>query len=217
MAGGGSDSAAMLRPAGRRRASDFLHVNPQLRQGGLQAAAGDADEDARPAKRAAKPLTLFAPELFMQRRHAFITLIAAACVALPAAAQERGTRDEAKAMADAAWAHMKKVGYEQANKDFTTDKATWTKKDLYVIVFDTKGVFQAHGANDKLVGRDMSAMKDPNGKAIFPAMMDIAAKGATGWVDYDWAHPQTKKVEGKTTYVRKVPVGEGLIGVGIYR
>ncbi len=79
----------------------------------------------------------------MQRRHAFITLLAAACVALPAAAQDRGTRDEAKAMADAAWAHMKKVGYEQANKDFTTDKATWTKKDLYVIVFDTKGVFQA--------------------------------------------------------------------------
>lgn len=207
----------MLRPGGQRRASDFVHVNPYRGQGDRQALAGAAEEGKRVRPRTATPVTPILPEILMQRRHAFITLLAATCVALPAAAQERGTRDEAKAMVDAAWAHMKKVGPEQANKDFTNDKATWTKKDLYVIVFDTKGVFQAHGANDKLVGRDMSAMKDPNGKAIFPAMMDIAAKGATGWVDYDWAHPQTKKVEGKSTYVRKVPVGEGLIGVGIYR
>jgi cytochrome c len=111
---------------------------------------------------------------------------------------------------------MKKAGDAKANDDFTKDKAAWTKKDLYVFVFDNKGTFVAHGANDKLVGRDMSNMKDANGKAIFPAMQQVASKG-TGWVDYDWAHPQSKKVEGKSSYVRPTPDGKGLIGVGIYR
>lgn len=137
-------------------------------------------------------------------------------VAWPATAQERGTKEEAMAMTNAAFEHMKKAGPAKALADFTNDKAAWVKKDLYVFVFDNKGTFLAHGANDKLVGRDMSQMKDANGKAIFPAMMEVGAKG-TGWVDYDWAHPQTKKVEGKSSYVRKTPDGQGLIGVGIYR
>lgn len=155
----------------------------------------------------------------MYIRRAAVLAIAMAYLGLglPAsAAEDRGTKDEAKAMTDAAVDHIKKVGAEKAYKDFTTDKAAWSRKDLYVIVFDGKGVFLAHGANDKLVGRDMSAMKDPNGKAIYPAMMEVSAKGS-GWVDYEWAHPQTKKVEGKSTYVRKNPAGEGLVGVGIYR
>ena len=48
-------------------------------------------------------------------------------------AEERGTKDEAVAMTSAAVEHVKKVGREQAFKDFTEDKATWTKKDLYVM------------------------------------------------------------------------------------
>jgi len=152
----------------------------------------------------------------MYRRH-FCTALIVACSALPAIAQERGTREEAKVLVDAAWAHVKKVGPDQAHKDFTNDKASWTKKDLYVFVMDAKGVFTAHGANEKLVGRDMSAIKDPNGKAIFPAMLEIASKDSTGWVDYDWANPQTKKIEGKSSYIRRSPVGDSLIGVGVYR
>lgn len=153
----------------------------------------------------------------MIRRH-FVALPAVlALMAGPALAEERGTKQEAIAMVNAAFEHMKAVGAEKANADFTNDKAKWVKKDLYVFVFDDKGVFLSHGANDKLVGRNMANMKDANGKGIFPAMQEIAAKSGTGWVDYDWAHPQTKKVEGKTSYVRKTPDGKGLIGVGVYR
>jgi cytochrome c len=155
----------------------------------------------------------------MNRRHLAILSLTALLGLSPclptAAAEDRGTKEEAKAMVDAAFDHMKKVGADKALKDFTTDKA-WAKKDLYVFVMDSKGFFTAHGANEKLVGRDMSNMKDPNGKAIFPAMMEQAAKGS-GWVDYDWAHPQTKKVEGKSSYVRKTPSGDSVVGVGIYR
>ena len=154
----------------------------------------------------------------MIRRYAMaLLMMVAAGWTLSAGAQERGTKDEAKAMTDAAVDYIKKAGADKAYKDFTQDKAAWTKKDLYVFVFDNKGTFLAHGANDKLVGRDMSAMKDANGKLIFVAMKEVADSKGTGWVDYDWAHPQTKRVEGKSSYVRKVPGTDTLVGVGIYR
>lgn len=150
-------------------------------------------------------------------RRSLATLALAACIALPCFAEDRGTKDEAIALSNAPFEHIKKVGEAKAFADFTSDKAKWTNKDLYVFVFDNKGTFLAHGANDKLVGRDMSNMKDANGKGIFPAMVDMVKTKNIGWVDYEWAHPQTKRVEGKSSYVRKTPGGEGLIGVGIYR
>jgi signal transduction histidine kinase len=134
-----------------------------------------------------------------------------------ALAQERGTKDEAKALVDAAWEHVKKVGPEKAFKDFTEDKANWTKKDLYVMAADGKGITLAHGANAKLVGKGMLGVKDANGVAFMATMLELANSKGSGWVDYDWPHPVTKKIEGKSSYVRKLPSGDGFVGVGIYR
>lgn len=134
----------------------------------------------------------------------------------PALAQERGTREEAIAMVNAAVDHIKKVGPEKAYKDFTTDKAAWVKKDLYVMVYDGKAVALAHGANDKLVGKDMSAVKDANGKPVVLGLIDVAKKGG-GWFDYDWPDPLTKKIASKTTYAKLQPNGDGFVGVGIYK
>jgi signal transduction histidine kinase len=149
------------------------------------------------------------------RRLTALTLIAT-CFALPAIAQDRGTKEEAKALVDAAFEHLKKVGSDKAYKDFSTDKATWTKKDLYVIAQDDKAVFLAHGTNEKLIGKDMSSAVDGNGKPLSAGLQAMANNGG-GWYDYDWPDPITKKMMGKSTYVRKPPAGGGFIGVGVYR
>ncbi|MBS0491504.1 MAG: cache domain-containing protein [Proteobacteria bacterium] len=147
-----------------------------------------------------------------------LTIAAVALVSLPAAAQERGGKDEAKAMVDAAIAHIKQAGPEQAYKDFG-DKAntTWHKKDLYVFVIRMDGVTLAHGANEKLVGKEQVNLKDPNGKAFVQEMMATAKKPEGGWVEYDWSNPVTKKIEGKASFVRPEPSINGFAGVGIYR
>ena len=134
-----------------------------------------------------------------------------------AQAQEFGTRDEAKAMVDAAVEHVRKVGPDAAFKDFT-DKSNkaWQKKDLYVFAYTMEGVNVAHGANDKLIGKNLIELKDPEGKFLIKELRDAAAKGG-GWVDYEWPHPQTKKVESKVSYSKKMANFEGFIGVGVYR
>lgn len=144
-------------------------------------------------------------------------MVAALAVATsPVFAQDRASKDEAKAMVEAAVAHIKAVGAQKAYGDFTNDKAAWTKKDLYVMVYDNKGTALAHGANAKLVGKDMSAVKDANGTPIVNGMVALAAKGG-GWFDYDWPDPLTKKIMPKSTYAVKQPNGEGFVGVGVYR
>lgn len=131
-------------------------------------------------------------------------------------AQTSGTKDEAKAMVDAAVDHVKKVGPEKAFKDFTTDP-TWKKKDLYVMAYDNKGTVMGHGANEKLIGKNLIEMKDPNGVMVVAELTKMATTKGEGWVDYSWPHPQSKKLEDKSTYVRKLSNFDGWVGVGTYR
>lgn len=146
-----------------------------------------------------------------------VTLLFAGFVAVSAMAQDHGTKDEAKAMITAALAHIKKVGNDQAFKDFTSDKANWTKKDLYVFTMDLKGVVLAHGANEKLVGKSLIELKDQNGKAFAREFVEVGTTKGEGWVDYDWASPVTKKIEGKSTFVKRIPGFDGFAAVGVYR
>lgn len=144
------------------------------------------------------------------------------CVALGlfahgALAQERGTKDEAKAFAEAAAAYVKKVGPEKAFKDFSNDKSNWTKKDLYVVAFDMAGNCLAHGVNEKLIGKNLIEMKDQTGKYFTKAMIDSTKATGAGWTDYEWVDPVTKKLGQKTTYSIKLAGFDGLVGVGVYR
>jgi hypothetical protein len=134
----------------------------------------------------------------------------------PAFAQDKGSKDEAKTLNDAALAHIKKVGLEQAAKDFGSDKARWMPKDLYPFVMEFGGVMRFH-LNDKMIGKNFLEVKDASGKEFGKEMVAIARGKATGWVDYEWTHPATKKIEDKTAYVQRVPGTELLVGVGIYR
>jgi signal transduction histidine kinase len=156
----------------------------------------------------------------MINRRTVLGMLGAVCalgIQSHAMSQEFGSREEAKAMVDAAVEHVKKVGAEQAFKDFTDKGNTaWQKKDLYVFAYDMKGVNVGHGANDKLVGKNLIDLKDPDGKLLVQELRAMAQKGG-GWVEYEWPHPQTKKIESKISFVRKTEGYDGFVGVGVYR
>jgi cytochrome c len=129
---------------------------------------------------------------------------------------DRGSKDEAKALCDAAAAHVKKVGIDQAAKDFAADRGKWMNKDLFPFVQELSGVMRFH-INDKMIGKNFLEVKDASGKEFAKEMVHVARSGKPGWVDYEWAHPVTKKVEDKSAFIQRVAGADLLVGVGFYR
>lgn len=129
-----------------------------------------------------------------------------------------GTADEAKSMVNRALDHIKKVGTEKAFKDFS-DPANkdWHDRDLYLYAYNFAAVNVAHGANEKLIGKDLSELKTPDGKTLIKDMVQLAKTKGDGWIDYQWTNPTSKKIEQKSGYVKRIPGYEGFIGSGIYR
>lgn len=150
-------------------------------------------------------------------RMLFVSLMAMMISALPVRAEERGTAAEAKAMAEKALGHLKAAGKEKAFADFTAKGSGWQNKDLYVFAIDMEGNTLGHGGNPALVGKNIGGLKDPTGKAFVNEFAALAKSKGTGWVDYQFLDPQTKKNMPKSSYIIKFPDGAGYLGVGIYK
>ena len=73
----------------------------------------------------------------------------------------------------------------------------------------------AHGANIKLVGKDMTEATDVDGKAYVKERMALAAKQKTFWQDYKFVNPVTKKIEPKEAYCDVE--GDAIICSGVYK
>ncbi len=128
---------------------------------------------------------------------------------------EVGSRDEAIAMVKRVQAKFEKDGADATFKAVTTKAKVFHDRDLYPFVYDMTGLSVAHGSKAELVGKNLLDFKDQNGKFLIREMIDITKTTGSGWVDYRWTNPTTKKVEDKSAYVEKM--GEYLVGVGVYR
>jgi signal transduction histidine kinase len=82
-----------------------------------------------------------------------------------ALAADVGTKDEATAMVKKAVALIKANGAEKAYAEFSNPKGPFVDRDLYVVVYDMTGKCLAHGANAKMIGRDLIDNKDVDGRS----------------------------------------------------
>lgn len=119
-------------------------------------------------------------------------------------AAEFGTAEEAQALVKKAVAHVQSVGPEKAYADFTAKKPEFVDRDLYVFVNKLDGSTVAHGANEKIVGKNMIELKDPDGKAFIHEIAEKAKSQNNFSVDYKFTDPVTKKVLPKTIFCEKV-------------
>src|SRR5476649_1554023 len=134
-----------------------------------------------------------------------------------AKAASKGTDAEATAMVQKAIAHIKKVGREKAFAEFDNKSGAFTDRDLYVVVYDLKGKVLAHGANEKLIGKDVIDLRDNDGKFFVKERVEMMSKGpdAKGWQDYKFMNPVSRQIEPKSMYIQRY---EDLIVVcGIYK
>lgn len=153
-------------------------------------------------------------------RHFTRRLFVSALVTLSAAStayanEANATKDEAIAMVKKAIAHAKAQGKDKLFADVNAKAPQFIDRDLYIYVADPKGVVLAHGANAKLVGRDLNQLKDADGKPFVTEIIKIGDSGKPGWVEYRWPNPVTKQIDDKLTYVEKA---DGVIYcAGIYK
>jgi cytochrome c len=131
------------------------------------------------------------------------------------AVADKGTAVEATALVKKANDYLKANGKEKAFAEFNNAKGQFIDRDLYIFVFDMNGKTLAHGTNPKLLDKNMTELKDADGKYFIKEFLDVANTKGKGWIDYKWTNPVTKAIEPKSTYIEKA--GDVLIGCGIYK
>ena len=89
-------------------------------------------------------------------------------------------------------------------------------RDLYVFIYDLNGKCLAHGANPKLVGKDLIGMKDPDGKPLIQMLVDVAKNKGKGWTDtVKFRNPATDQIQSRVNYIERV--GDLAVGSGVFR
>jgi len=86
----------------------------------------------------------------------------------------------------------------------------------YFWINDTRPHMVMHPIKPKLDGKDLSGVKDPNGKYLFMEFVKAVKAGGAGFVDYYWPKPGSPEPVHKISYV-KLHLGWGwIVGSGVY-
>ena len=128
---------------------------------------------------------------------------------------ERATKEEAQAMVKKGVAFIKKEGKEKGYAEITNKKGQFIDRDLYLVVYGLDGVVRAHGANEKMVAKNLMELKDVDGKLFVKERVELAKSKGTFWQEYKFSDPLTKKIEPKLTYCEKLD--DTAVCAGVYK
>lgn len=140
------------------------------------------------------------------------------CAGLPAAAQARppATRDEAVALVRKAVALIGKVGKEQALQAFSDPHGEFVDRELYIVVIDFNGVSLANGNNRKMIGKQLLAIRDVDGRNFARESVELARSGGKGWLaPFRFVNPVTGALAPKAVYLERVD--DYLVLSGVYQ
>jgi cytochrome c len=126
------------------------------------------------------------------------------------------TAAEAQALAERGLAHIREVGRDQAFADFSRPDGGFVDGELYIFCQDISGVVLAHGGNPNIVGRNLSDVRDPDQRMPNAEINQLGLTKGSGWLEFRWPNPATKRIELKAAYVLKVD-DQTVCGSGYYK
>jgi cytochrome c len=138
----------------------------------------------------------------MRRTMTVVVVVLALVSFLAALSFAAATPDDAKAWVKKAVKYYKANGKDKSLAAFKNPKGEFVKGDLYIYVLSDAGKMLAH-PKASLVGKDFMKVKDADGKLFAVDIVKEAKAKGSGWVDYKWENPTSKKVEAKTVYFEK--------------
>jgi cytochrome c len=130
-------------------------------------------------------------------------------------AGDTGTKEESVAMVKKAAEFIKLNGADKAFEEISNPQGQFVDRDLYVVVYDMNGKCLAHGANAKMIGRDLLDSKDVDGKEFVKERVEMMKKQDSGWQDYKFRNPVSNQIEAKSMYIEHH--GDFIVGCGVYR
>ncbi len=138
--------------------------------------------------------------------------------ACPSMAGDKAAKEECVAQCQKAAGLVKTIGLDATLKQIQDKNGPFVWKDTYVFCLDLKKTCNvAHPIKPALIGKNLMAAKDVNGKMFFAEFIKIAKSAAgEGWVSYMWPKPGEKEPSPKVAYVYKVPGKPYAMLAGIY-
>ena len=88
--------------------------------------------------------------------------------------------------------------------------------DNYFWINDSQPRVIMHPIRKDLDGKDVSGLKDPNGKALFVEFAAVAKTKGAGVVDYMWPKPGSEQPVEKSSYVALFEPWGWIVGTGVY-
>lgn len=132
-----------------------------------------------------------------------------------AGAADKATKEEAVAMVKKGVAFIKANGKEKGYAEITSKTSQFKDRDLYLVVYGLDGTVHAHGANEKMVGRNLIDLKDIDGKPFVKERVELAKTKGAFWQDYKFTNPVTKAVEPKQMYCERLE--DAVVCGGVYK
>ncbi|WP_114970247.1 cache domain-containing protein [Rhodoferax ferrireducens] len=130
-------------------------------------------------------------------------------------AQTKATAAEATAMVKKGVAFMKANGKDKGQAEISNKSGQFIDRDLYLVVYALDGTVRAHGANEKMIGKNLIDLKDVDGKEFVKERVELAKSKGTFWQDYKFTDPTTKKIAPKSMYCEKLD--DAAVCGGIYK
>lgn len=114
------------------------------------------------------------------------------------------TKNQAVAMVKSGVAYIKTHGKDKGYAEISNKQGMFIDRDLYLVVYRLDGVVMAHGANVKMIGKDLIALKDVDGKEFVKERVELAKSKGVFWQNYKFTNPVNKKIEPKSMYCEKL-------------
>lgn len=149
-------------------------------------------------------------------RQGLTLIVAFVLLSGTAFAMEYGSPDEAKALVAKAAEFYKANGKDKLLAEINSSQGAFISHDLYVVAYALDGTRLAHPYNKDFIGKSVADAVDPDGKHYGQEELTLIKTKGSGWVDYKYPDPVTKKPVEKSFYVYKVD-DQIFLGCGVYK
>jgi cytochrome c len=120
------------------------------------------------------------------------------------ASAEADPAQKVQALTERGLAHIRDVGRDQALFDFSRPDGGFIEGELYIFCLDASGVVVASGGSPKIIGHNLADARGPDGRLAIVEVIQLGLSQGSGWLEYRWPDPATKRIELKTVYILKV-------------